>query len=123
MYNVQIVLAHNKQTYFQPKFPKKNINNKKILQQTKIEKKNLPKNFDLDNSSHTSKKLREEVPIWNRKNRNYNFKQGVAKRAISQHNKKLTWVSKKSNSIEQRATEGAAVSSVLSKEQQEEHER
>jgi hypothetical protein len=39
MSNVEIILAHNKQTYFQPKFLKTNMDNKNILQETKIEKK------------------------------------------------------------------------------------
>ncbi len=42
MHNVQIILAHNKQKHFQPKFPNNNMDNKKIHQQKKIEKKISP---------------------------------------------------------------------------------
>jgi hypothetical protein len=70
------------------------MDNKNVLQQTEIEKKNLtfqiwPNNLNLDNSSHTSKKNYEEVPIWNKKSRSNNFQQGVAKGAISRHSKEL----------------------------------
>jgi hypothetical protein len=116
MYNVKIILAHNKQTYFQPKFLKNNMDNKNILQQTKIGKKNLtfqiwPKNLNLDNSSHTSKKL-EEVLIWNKKSRSNNVQQGVAKGAISWHSKELP----------EEATRRTGVLGAWNKEQQEKQE-
>ncbi len=48
MYNVQTILAHNKQTHCQPPFPK-TWTIKKIHQQTDIEKTISPSKFGLRN--------------------------------------------------------------------------
>jgi hypothetical protein len=38
MHNVQIIRTHNKQTHYQPKFPKK-MDNKKFINKQKLKKK------------------------------------------------------------------------------------
>ncbi len=43
MYNVQIIPTHNKQIFYQPQFPKNNMDNKKIINKQRLKKIiNLP---------------------------------------------------------------------------------